>query len=317
MNEKIIDTTSFATSEVVEIPSELWGPAVWNSFVKLSVSDDGLPVATGSESVVDQINSISDVVLEHASVKLNVSQSNLLTANVPDNEPASYPIEIEMDGGRRTHLCYRCHELKRYDKHGLRKCRLYKENKKHLSTKSYLERSLRSNDEIGFCAGGIIPYFIIGKDHYIMCLEEKRDDVCALNFAAGGRECISINGIIRPETSIETAMNEFSEEVGDIISPESFIPFFNMIQKTTRSKVFFSAQSKMVLYFVQVDEMCCTSLIKKDILPTFIEAHDFKWVKLDSSGKLEDGGVFHNFAENIIAEITLLSGGNLWNGISS
>lgn len=72
----------------------------------------------------------------------------------------------------------------------LRKCRCgaFLKKKKKVAP-SYIASSLDSTEEDGFCAGGIVPYFVDknGCKHFLL-LNETRSGVSALNFAAGGRE---------------------------------------------------------------------------------------------------------------------------------
>ena len=190
---------------------------------------------------------------------------------------------------KRVFTCCLCNNP---TSHNLRQCNEFKKNKENITKKNYFLHntiSIKANDEIGFCASGIIPYCIVDNNIYILLLIETRGNMNGLNFIAGGRESIEVfdnnKKNIRQETSYETALNECKEELEEILLPSSLENIMNEIKTKTPTACFWSYISKMVLYTVQVNNSLLHGLEFNSNKSNTSEADNFIWIKLSEYNK--------------------------------
>ena len=213
--------------------------------------------------------------------------------------------------------------------HSITKCFKYRELKKNLEKKSYIKfntRELNANDEIGFCASGIIPYICVGNKVYLLVLIETRNKKPGLNFIGGKRECVKTNDIndinnsIRPETSYETALNELKEELGEILTIESVDLITEQITKCEIPNfVFWSGDSKMCLYGIKLQSDLLFSLTLNDNDKSNTEAQGFKWIGYNGLGYMEkkksNTYKLHGYSKSILANMKKLSSNNDLNNL--
>lgn len=213
--------------------------------------------------------------------------------------------------------------------HSITKCFKYRELKKNLEKKSYIKfntRELNANDEIGFCASGIIPYICVGNKVYLLVLIETRNKKPGLNFIGGKRECVKTNNIndinnsIRPETSYETALNELKEELGEILTIESVDLITEQITKCEIPNfVFWSGDSKMCLYGIKLQSDLLFSLTLNDNDKSNTEAQGFKWIGYNGLGYMEkkksNTYKLHGYSKSILANMKKLSSNNDLNNL--
>ena len=213
--------------------------------------------------------------------------------------------------------------------HSITKCYKYRELKKNLEKKSYIKfntRELNANDEIGFCASGIIPYIRMENKVYLLVLIETRNKKPGLNFIGGKRECVKtnyindINNSIRPETSYETALNELKEELGEILTIESVDLITEQITKCEIPNfVFWSGDSKMCLYGIKLQSDLLFSLTLNDNDKSNTEAQGFKWIGYNGLGYMEkkksNTYKLHGYSKSILANMKKLSSNNDLNNL--
>lgn len=206
--------------------------------------------------------------------------------------------------------------------HSITKCFKYRELKKNLTNSNYINlnaNKLNSNEENGFCASGIIPYVKIENKVYLLVLVEKRQNKIGLNFIGGKRECIKENGIIRGETSWETAKNELSEELGEILRNETAQLIIEQITKcSVPNFVFWSGQSKMSLYGIKLPNNFLFSLILNDRDKTKTEAQGYKWVAYNGkeyNKKNPPHCKFHPYSKSILNDMKKLISNNDLNNL--
>ena len=213
--------------------------------------------------------------------------------------------------------------------HSITKCYKYRELKKNLEKKSYIKfntRELNANDEIGFCASGIIPYIRVENKVYLLLLIETRNKKPGLNFIGGKRECVKtnyindINNSIRPETSYETALNELKEELGEILTIESVDLITEQITKCEIPNfVFWSGDSKMCLYGIKLQSDLLFSLTLNDNDKSNTEAQGFKWIGYNGLGYMEkkksNTYKLHGYSKSILANMKKLSSNNDLNNL--
>lgn len=123
------------------------------------------------------------------------------------------------------------------ESHMYRQCPIFRDRKDATSLAMYHERRPRSAEEAGFCSAGILLHDV-EFDRFLM-INETRGSVQRCNFIGGKRECrLGWFGCNRLETSFETAITEFEEEMGVKIPTRRF------------SSVFWFPQSKFLLFVV-------------------------------------------------------------------
>lgn len=218
--------------------------------------------------------------------------------------------------------------------HSITKCYKYRELKKNLEKKSYIKfntRELNANDEIGFCASGIIPYICMGNKVYLLVLIETRNKKPGLNFIGGKRECVKTNDInnsIRSETSsetsfetsYETALNELKEELGEILTIESTDIITDQITKCEIPNfVFWSGVSKMCLYGIKLPSNLLFSLTLNNNNKSNTEAQGFKWIGYNGLGYMEKKKLniykFHKYSKSMLDIMKKLSSNNDLNNL--
>ena len=210
--------------------------------------------------------------------------------------------------------------------HGLRQCEQFKQFKQNISRENYYQyntNELRPNDELGFCASGVIPFTRKDDEIYILLLIEKRNGKSGLNFIAGGRECICEmynighannnnhkNNNSRPESSYETALNECEEELGEILLKQSLNLIMHDIKENKPHSVFWSGKSKIALYTIEVDDWLleADSLVFNKNKSEQSEADGFIWLKLSEHNKyihrVNADKITHKITDKITHKIT-------------
>jgi len=218
--------------------------------------------------------------------------------------------------------CFTCCLCENGSTHNLRKCPNYMKCKNDINKYNYIDIELKSKDKAGFCAGGIIPFCTdeFGEKYMLMIVENRADgytnaskDIPGLNFIAGGRECITdkVTNITVPETPYQTAINEFKEELGEILTSDSFELIKSEVENKEPSFIFWSGQSKMVLFGVNVSYHLYNNLILDDNSKKTTEAENFKWIKISEYDRYiygsetndKDDLHYHRFTRQIIYPI--------------
>ena len=166
------------------------------------------------------------------------------------------------------------------DKHSLRKCPLFFHKKRKISKSFYIDSTLAQQDQEGFCAAGIVAYTKFKNTTYLFMLKQTRADRTALNFAGGGRETISSYGVIRPESYKETAINEFIEEVGELIGPDHSM-ISKVKSRVEKSQVLWTGLTKFALIPVKVEPIYLNIDMLNNVSPNS-EAIGFEWVDINS-----------------------------------
>lgn len=123
-------------------------------------------------------------------------------------------------------------------------CGAFTALKNNITKVSYNAKILKTCDENGYCAAGILVYFVEPDDNIkILMLEEIRENKIAFNLPGGKREICEENGKFKIEDSIETAIFEFIEE----------LPQFEYLLKNYKiSTVYWNCQAKYVLYPIRI-----------------------------------------------------------------
>jgi hypothetical protein len=210
--------------------------------------------------------------------------------------------------------------------HSMRKCYNFQHIKDGITKSNYFDKTkLKPSDEAGFCAAGIIPYYVDSDNNkWVLMLIENRsteynktgDHIPGLNFVAGGRECIkntSTNNIV-PETSYQTALGEFEEELSEILTENSFKLIKQEIVGSSPTFVYWSGVIKMALYGVEIKTDLRTSLVlDPNSKSKQTEAQNFEWISLSeydkyvyksNSGPITEAGLkFHKFTKNLVDQI--------------
>ncbi len=144
--------------------------------------------------------------------------------------------------------------------HNLRKCEKFQVYKLNLTKENYIGLRLNLADSIGFCSAGIIPWFIDNKGKInLLGLYETRESSIKINFIGGGREGNISNHkkLVKMETPKQTAINEFIEEMGQMISLQSLNPvkeYLIRMLHNNKYKVMWIGKSKMVYYLVHMPQ---------------------------------------------------------------
>lgn len=153
-----------------------------------------------------------------------------------------------------------------------------------LCSKDSYYGELRPNDAIGYCAAGILP-FTLGRKKFLFA-REKRGGLALLNFIGGKREF----GL--GETPIITALREWHEETGQIVSPLVF------------PEAMWRGESKYVLFEGLLDE---ASIVESSIVTPEGESIELEWLSYGQinlaikCGLL--GSIFHDFIVPVIETI--------------
>jgi 8-oxo-dGTP pyrophosphatase MutT (NUDIX family) len=202
-------------------------------------------------------------------------------------------VDLSISNKVRCFTCCLCKD----SSHVLRKCPNFYDKKNSINRYNYIDNELKSNDKDGFCAGGIIPYYIDPEGNkWILMLIERRSseyysdgqEKIGLNFIAGGREGITDpeTNITIPENPYQTAINEFKEELGEILTPSSYQLIKTEVEISEPTFIFWSGQSKMALFGVNVSYDLFDKLkLVDNISEKNTEAEDFKWIKVSEYGK--------------------------------
>jgi len=194
-------------------------------------------------------------------------------------------------------------------------CFKYKNFKNKLTNNNYVlynTLKLSQCDENGFCASGIIPYTKVNNKIYLLMLKEVRQNKPGINFIAGKRENIYINyNNVRFETSYETALNEFEEELSALVTNKSLNELIKEIKNTSPNSCFWSYQSKMSLYSIEISNKFLNKLKIKKSINKNAEPFDIIWINTSNYKKYIGSQsinsiCFHEFTINIINQIKSL-----------
>lgn len=171
-------------------------------------------------------------------------------------------------------------------------CKGFTPLKSKVTQISYNAKKLRKCDEEGYCAAGILLYFVepqieSGDNNIkILMIEESRENKIAFNLPGGKRELSAENGILKIESSIETAVFEFIEEVSQCqTTPESELD--NLFENYKISTVYWNCQAKYALYPIQIFPN------KNNIQTNFINLKDINNINI------------HPFAKQMLEEVIL------------
>lgn len=274
------------------------------------------------EKIYNMIDDIINNIIANLMSLINLNEYDKKDHNDLDNNNIIPSNEIIKT---RVFECVLCNSKT----HSITKCYKYRELKKNLEKKSYIKfntRELNANDEIGFCASGIIPYIRVENKVYLLLLIETRNKKPGLNFIGGKRECVKtnyindINNSIRPETSYETALNELKEELGEILTIESVDLITEQITKCEIPNfVFWSGDSKMCLYGIKLQSDLLFSLTLNDNDKSNTEAQGFKWIGYNGLGYMEkkksNTYKLHGYSKSILANMKKLSSNNDLNNL--
>jgi hypothetical protein len=182
---------------------------------------------------------------------------------------------IYSDDKRLSNACPTCG----VDSHSFRTCDKFKVLKDATNRQVYVDNSLDGKDEIGFTAANILPFHQVdnSSDKLLFFIEEKRGDITAFGIVGGKRESRMVNGIFRYETSLQTALAEFEEEVKPRLSKTDFDMFRMEISSSLNKghyKVMWIPISKAVVYLVSVSHVPTNYPCTNPLLP-------FRWLSLE------------------------------------
>lgn len=132
------------------------------------------------------------------------------------------------------------------------KCKCYAKIKSAVTKTSYFSNELMANDLTGFCSAAVFLYSPLkdGSIDFIL-IKETRNDVIGFNMPGGKRESVydDEDDDIRYETSFETAVREFNEEIDDEYTLKSF-------QNSRFEQVYWSPVSKASVYIYSTLILC-------------------------------------------------------------
>jgi len=139
--------------------------------------------------------------------------------------------------------------------HGFRNCVKYRCGAdEKLSKDIYFGTQLRENDEEYFFASGIIPYRIINNEIEILLIKEYRSEKLLYNYIGGKRDCYKKGNTYRLETSKETMISEFNEEMRSLLPEDEFINILRSIDKSNnKNNVMWWPKSKACIYLILVN----------------------------------------------------------------
>jgi 8-oxo-dGTP pyrophosphatase MutT (NUDIX family) len=189
--------------------------------------------------------------------------------------------------------------------HPLRKCEKFKEYKNSCTKHYYCSKRFLYYDLVGFCAAAV--YIRCGD--YVLFLKEKRNKKIKYNLPGGGRETkILTDGTIRAETPYETAAEEFSEEVGDLIlmgvNNTYLTKIKQMILNKDHDQVRWFGEFKYAVVILTIDEETARGLQPLDSskISSTSEALSFEWLHVS---QLHKRSLFHGFANDILTKINI------------
>jgi hypothetical protein len=288
----------------------------------ISIANNDISIANNDISITNNDISIANNDISIANNDISIANNDTSITNEVIATISNVTISTNLKCFRYFKCCL-CNNINNNDvdhnnvDHSLRKCDNFKKLKKGVTTFDYCKfntKQIKSNDELGFCAAGTIPYIKFGRETYILLLVETRNGRQGLNFIAGGRECTYISDEIQqkcyPETSYETALSETNEELSEILTQDSHITIMNSIKTNNPSSVFWYGEFKIVLYAVKIDNSFLNpSVLKFNTNKSLTsEADNYKWIKLSdfqnycySPNKPTANKIyFHAFAKNIM-----------------
>ena len=209
-------------------------------------------------------------------------------------------------------LCYKISSGKSSSSHILRKCTKFQNYKQNLTKTNYIGSKLNLSDSIGFCSAGIIPWFVdsLGAIH-LLGLYETRDSTIKINFVGGGREgnMSRLKQSVRMETPTQTALGEFSEEMGQMVeSPELLNSIRECLIRKLRLnkyKTMWISSSKMVYYLVQVPKFISNEipgkLFNEKQAQSYCKTVGFEWFKLNELTNVNNKyNQVHEFTKPIV-----------------
>ena len=190
-------------------------------------------------------------------------------------------------------------------KHSLRECHKFKVYKNNCTKHYYCSKRFLYYDLLGFCAAAV--YIRCGD--YVLFLKEKRNKKVKYNLPGGGRETkILTDGTIRGETPYETAAEEFSEEMGDLIlmgvNNTYLKKIKQMILNKHHEKVQWFGEFKYAVVILTIDEETARGLqpLKLCKISSTSEALSFEWLHIS---ELDKRDLFHGFTNKILTKINI------------
>lgn len=231
--------------------------------------------------------------------------------NTPKTEQYqnAQPIQIIKNPIRAGRMCpYSC-----MDRHSLRRCIKFLPYKQKCSKQTYISSTLADIDCDGFCSAGVAVYSRDEQRRLIVLMlrqDRPADSSCpndnmvsALNFPGGGRETLITENEIRAETYIETAISEFTEEMGELIGNHPFLSHVSSkIQAYDGPLLWCGSRLKFVLIPIYVDYSYVNSLRLLDNISCTSEAQNFEWTVFEDLTKSQ----LHNFTVIMIESLAKL-----------
>jgi hypothetical protein len=274
-----------------------------------------LITTTASNTQIIPNNQILDESFTLVSKKKSTPKAKapIIDKIIVPKAPKTY-VDLTIANKKRCFTCCLCNSKQ----HGTRACIKFDNFRKNITNETYFANELHPSDIDGFCSAGIIPYCIDPcGEKFVLMLVETRQNKIGLNFIAGGRE--GLNDPLTKTTYIEppyvTAINEFKEELGEILEPKSYESIKSAVINTEPSFVFWSSNpAKMALFAVKVSYDLCNKLVLVDNISTKkTEAQDFRWIKVSEYEKYNQSKnlfkaqtndlYYHDFVTKIVKSI--------------
>jgi hypothetical protein len=187
------------------------------------------------------------------------------------------------DKKRISRVCPLCNT----SNHDFRSCNIFSILKRNTTKTMYCDKKLRPQDEAGFTAAAIIPMYTKCisplAQRQILLTKERRGNIVKHNFAGGKRDSRAGENGFRFETSLETAIEEFSEEIEPLLSKENYTSFMMEIESAlnnNRYEVIWIPNSKAAAYIVQVSSEPSSYICKHKLNSE--EAVSFTWYNLST-----------------------------------
>lgn len=155
---------------------------------------------------------------------------------------------------------------------------------------------LQTQDSLGFCAAGLIPYYINQNKIYILVAKEKRSNGDVKYCFIGGKRDKFI------ETLYQVAVREFKDETQDFLVDTNFHSIYNVIMSkfSYETNLYYYAPGTYVLHSVKLSfklhETKSYEMIQTKTNDNII---DVTWINLNNIIKEE----FHPFSNSMLEDI--------------
>lgn len=214
-------------------------------------------------------------------------------------------IEKKDQCSKESYIClgYTCNEYKD-DKVRTRNIDTQLENLK-LTYPNNIHDQLLPHDSLGFCAAGVLPYYIDYNKNktYILVAKEKRSNGEIKYCFIGGKRDKFI------ETPYLVAAREFKEETQDFLKDINFKSVYNAIlrQFSYETNLLYYAPGKYVLHTVKLPiQLYETKPYEPNNVKTNDNIVDLTWICLNNITKDE----FHAFSYSMLEDIEKYCGKN-------